>query len=80
MPKGVKPPKTFCGKRGRSGRKSFPIEKAKIETIKKSWNILNEHLKGYENVNVALPIALKDMGEKVKGPGDKGEFIFKWEQ
>ena len=57
--------KTFHGKKGRSGRKGFPVELAKIETIKKSWNILNNHLAEMDNVNVALPIALKDMGDKV---------------
>jgi len=65
MPKGIKPSPNFHGKKGRSGRKSFPIEVAKIETIKKSWNILNDHLEEIDNVNVALPIALKDMREKM---------------
>lgn len=63
MPAGVKPPKTFCGKKGRSGRKSIPVERAKRETINKSWNILNNHLGEMDNINVALPIALKDMGK-----------------
>jgi len=54
----------FKGKKNRSGRKNFPIEQARIRVIKKSWNILDNHLKENKNVNVALPIALKDMTEK----------------
>jgi hypothetical protein len=64
MPKGVKPPITFQGKKGRSGRKSAPVEFARNNVIKKSWNILDTHLKSIDNVNVALPIALRDMTSK----------------
>ena len=64
MSKGIKPSPNFHGKKGRSGRKIFPIEQARIRVIKKSWNILDTHLEKISNVNVALPIALKDMTEK----------------
>lgn len=63
MPKGVKPP-NCVGKKGRSGRKSAEYEHAKKLVISKSWNILNDHLEKNDNINVALPIALKDMTDK----------------
>jgi len=57
-------PLNFHGKKGRSGRKGYGVEQAKLSVIKKSWNILDTHLETFDNINVALPIALKDMTEK----------------
>jgi len=61
--KGVKR-NNAVGVKGRSGRKSYPVELAKIESIKKAWNIVEGHLDSKNDVAVALPIALKDMTEK----------------
>lgn len=63
-------PKNCVGKKGRSGRKSYPVELARINVIKRSWNILDTHLETIDNVNVALPIALKDMTERVEHSGN----------
>lgn len=54
----------FHGKKGRSGRKNFPTEQAKINVIKNSWRILDERLDKVNDLDIALPIALKDMTEK----------------
>lgn len=59
----------FHGKKGRSGRKIFPIELAKIESIKKSWNIVKNTLEENNDVNIATQIALKDMTNKTEHSG-----------
>ena len=62
--------KTFHGKKGRSGRKIFPVEQAKISAIKKAWNIVDGNLDDINSINTALPIALKDMTDKKSVSGD----------
>ena len=44
-----------------SGRKSARVEFARNNVIKKSWNILDTRLEDIDDIQVALPIALKDM-------------------
>jgi len=70
MPKGVKPPASFHGVKGRSGRKIFPVEQAKIQSIHNAWNIVNQDLETKKDIKTALPIALRDMDEKVKHSGE----------
>ena len=55
----------FHGKKGRSGRKGYGVEIARKNVIKKSWNILDTKLEDVDDVSIALPIALKDMTNKI---------------
>jgi hypothetical protein len=55
------------GVKGRSGRKSAPVEFAKAQAIIKAWNKVMESIDTYDADKIALPIALKDMVQKVEG-------------
>jgi NADH:ubiquinone oxidoreductase subunit F (NADH-binding) len=61
-------PANFHGKKGRSGRKSMSVEKAKSDAIKKAWNKVEQAVDEKDVKEVALPIALKDMVNKVGNP------------
>jgi len=50
-----------CGKKGRSGRKSAPVEFAKAQAIIKAWNKVNNELESCDVKDIALPIVLKTM-------------------
>jgi hypothetical protein len=56
------------GKKGRSGRKSMPVEFAKAQAIIKAWNKVANELETKDVKEIALPIALKDMVNKVGNP------------
>jgi hypothetical protein len=71
-----KVPPNFHGKKGRSGRKGYGIEKARERVLKKSWNILDTRLENVDDLNVALPIALKSMTEKKEISGSEIKIIF----
>jgi len=64
------------GQKGKSGRKSARVEFAKNEAIRKAWLKVNDELESNDVGKVALPIALKDMINKVGNPdGSKIEGI-----
>jgi hypothetical protein len=67
MPAGVKPPQCV-GVKGKSGRKSAPVEFAKAQAIIRAWNKVMESVDSSDVEKVALPLALKDMASKVAGP------------
>jgi hypothetical protein len=50
MPKGIKPPETFCGKAGRSGRKPVYKEFHKIKAINKLWEKVNKKVEAGEEL------------------------------
>lgn len=52
------------GKKGRSGRKSMPVEFAKAQAIIKAWNKVSDAVDEKDVKEIALPIALRDMTEK----------------
>lgn len=56
------------GVKGRSGRKSAPVEFAKAQAIIRAWNKVMESVDSSDVKDIALPIALKDMASKVAGP------------
>lgn len=60
MPAGIKPI-NCVGKKGRSGRKSLPVEFAKAQAIIKSWNKVSNEVDSMPVEKVALQIALRDM-------------------
>ena len=72
--KGVKR-NNAVGVKGKSGRKSYPVELARIQVIKNSWNALQRALADKDNLNIALPIALKDMTDKKEITGKDGEAL-----
>ncbi len=67
MPSGMKPVKEFCGKPGRSGRKTLPVELAKAKAIIRAWNKVEQSVETEDVKGVALPIALRTMVEKHEG-------------
>lgn len=87
MPKGVKPPEAFTGKKGRSGRKSKAQEflrfKEDVKTealVELANSIVYAHLKKGRSLHwiakeMGLPIVLKGMAEKVNLAGKNGEAI-----
>ena len=56
------------GKKGRSGRKSASVEFAKNQAIQKAWNKVAGDVDNFPTDKIALPIALKDMVNKVGNP------------
>ncbi len=68
LPKGQAP--VAKGIKGRSGRKGYGVEIARKNVIKKSWNILDTKLEDIDDVGIALPIALKDMTNKIGADPD----------
>jgi hypothetical protein len=85
-----KVPANFHGKKGRSGTKTKQevinqAAKIIVERVNEGLanSKVNEQLKKKLNFkqvkDLALPIALKGMTEKIGGSGDNGEFIIKWE-
>ncbi|MFA5695994.1 MAG: hypothetical protein WC917_00815 [Bacilli bacterium] len=67
MPAGIKPI-NCVGKKGRSGRKSMPVEAAKAQALIKAWNKVEQNIDKSDVKDIALPIALKDMTNKVDIP------------
>lgn len=65
MPKGIKPPATFCGKKGRSGRKSFRDEQLKTRVIQKAWEKKDKRMTDQD----ATQIVVKDMTNKTEMSG-----------
>ena len=61
-------PANFHGVKGRSGRKSLPVEMAKAQAIIKAWNKVAQELETKDVTQVALPVALKDMAQKISNP------------
>lgn len=57
-------PVNFHGIKGRSGRKSLPVEIAKARAIRAAWNKVAEDVEKKETEKIALPVALRDMTEK----------------
>ena len=55
---------TFHGKKGRSGRPKIAVELAKKEALVKAWNKVSNEVETTPVEKVALPIALRDMGDK----------------
>lgn len=53
-----------CGKKGRSGRKSAPVEFAKAQAIIKAWEKILTNIDDADVKDIALPIALKTLTNK----------------
>ena len=53
------------GVKGKSGRKSAPVEFAKAQAIIRAWNKVLENIESSDVKEIALPLALKDMASKV---------------
>lgn len=51
-----------------SGRKILAVEIAKNQAIIKAWNKVSEDVDKFPTKEIALPIALKDMVNKVGNP------------
>jgi len=74
MPAGVRPP-NFHGVKGRSGRKSAAYELVKSRVIEKAWLKVDKQIdKDEDATKIALPVALKDMAQKISNP-DGSSFI-----
>jgi hypothetical protein len=61
-------PKNFHGIKGRSGRKSAQNEIIKARVLEKAWLKLDKELETKDVTQVALPVALKDMAQKISNP------------
>jgi len=53
-----------CGKKGRSGRKSAPVEFSKAQAIIKAWEKILANIDNADVKDIALPIALKTLTNK----------------
>lgn len=54
-----------------SGRKNYSQELARHEALKKAWQIVEHNLNKKKDIKIALPIVLKDLGNKQDNAGNQ---------